>query len=417
MTMNSLLPHVLNAGPKSKLRLAPTPRPLTLTQTMIDRVEYEGRNNERHVIWDQKHLGLGLRIYPSGRKVFIFLYRHLGKKKLITLGAVGHLSLLEARTKASQAYLGLTKGDDPLTEKRSSSADICFQDFCEIYMTNHALPHKKSHRDDRRRIDLHLAPRWKNRGLKAISKTDVANLHIALGREARYEANRTLALVSGIFGRAKSWGYLDNNAANPAYGIKKFKEVKRDRWAGADELPRLLDTIDRYPNPYIKQALWLYLLTGVRKQELLTLKWENVDLGAKEILLTHTKSGRAHRVPLSDQAVERITSLPKLEGNPYLFPGSIHGKHLVNIEKPWQQIRGAAGVPDLRLHDLRRTAGSWMASNGVQMQVIGSILNHSSIATTQVYARLGQGTERLALEHLSLLISQAHVKSKNKGGH
>jgi integrase len=234
--------------------------------------------------------------------------------------------------------------------------------------------------------------------LKAITKHDVAVLHGEIGAAAPYEANRTLRLISSLFELAKQWGYLDEMFPNPARHVKMFKEEKRDRWVHQDEIPALMAAIQGEANLYARMAILLYLFTGARKSELLMAKWADIDQNRKELRLEDTKAGRVHYIPLSAPAMEFLATLPKMEGNPYLFPGHIRGQHLVNISKPWNRMRKAANLEDVRLHDLRRTVGSWLAQSGKSLHLIGKVLNHSNQRTTETYARFAQNDARDALE-------------------
>ena len=156
----------------------------------------------------------------------------------------------------------------------------------------------------------------------------------------------------------------------------------------------------------VRAALWLYLLTGVRKTELLKARWEDIDLVRCELRLPETKAGRIHYVPLSPPAVALLERMPREEGNPYLLPSTkVPGHHLVNIEKPWRRVRKAAGVEDVRLHDLRRTVGSWLAQAGNSLPLIGRVLGHTNASTTQIYARLGDDPARKALEKHGQMIT------------
>jgi integrase len=231
-----------------------------------------------------------------------------------------------------------------------------------------------------------------------------------MGTRAPYEANRTIRLLSKMFELAKDWNYLDHNDGNPAKGIKLFKEEKRDRWLTHNELPQLIEAIDKEQNLYARIAIWLYLLTGVRKTELLTAKWSDIDFERKELRLSDTKAGRVHYVPLSEAAMDLLSRVPRLQDNPCIIPGHITGKHLVNISKPWNRIKTAAKLEDIRLHDLRRTVGSWLAQSGNSLHLIGKVLNHSNQSTTAVYARFAQDDVRNALEgHGKMLMERSKI--------
>lgn len=163
-------------------------------------------------------------------------------------------------------------------------------------------------------------------------------------------------------------------------------------------MPRLAEAIDNEENLYARKAIWLYLLTGLRKTELLQARWSDIDWNLQEITIPATKNGRPHHLPLSSEAMALLRDMPQQQDNPYLFPGRDGGKNLVNIDKAWRRIRDEAGVPDVRLHDLRRTVGSWLAQSGNSLHLIGRVLNHRTPSTTQIYARFGNDQVRDALE-------------------
>jgi integrase len=371
-----------------------------LTKSVVDRLVYDRRGNERCVVWDTLLPGFGVRVYPSGRKAFILSYRVHGRKRLLTLGMYGALTLEQARDLARIRLGEATGGDDPVEQRKKERQGETVRHLCAAYLERHAA-RKRSHRDDRRRIEQRIIPPWGNRKANSITRADVAALHSRIGQDAPYEANRTIALLSKMFELARRWDFVPENAANPARGIDKFREHKRDRWVTHEELPRVTAAIAQEPNLYVRAALWLYLLTGVRKTELLKTRWEDVDLVRCALRLPETKAGRVHYVPLSPPAISLLENIPPEADNPYLLPSTkVPGHHLVNIEKPWRRVRKAAGVEDVRLHDLRRTVGSWLAQAGNSLPLIGRVLNHTNASTTQIYARLGDDPARKVLaEH------------------
>lgn len=156
---------------------------------------------------------------------------------------------------------------------------------------------------------------------------------------------------------------------------------------------------------------------ALRKSELLQAKWEDLDVERRELRIPETKTGRPHVVPLSDPAFEILTSLPREQSNPYLFPGRKKGQPLSDVTKPWRRIREKSGLEDIRLHDLRRTVGSWMAISGASLSLIGKVLNHSDPSTTAVYARLAENSARDALErHAENIMDVAGDVAPTDGG-
>jgi integrase len=382
---------------------------MKLTKRTLDAALYTGTGNARCMLWDDEIPGFGLRIYPGGRKAFLISYRAAGRKRLMTLGAYGILTVEQARDRARALLAQVqTEASDPLADRDRARQGETLRDLCQAYMERHGEA-KKSGGDDQRRIDSHLLPLWGPLQVTAITRSDVARLHSRLGRSTRYEANRTLALLSKMFDLARRWGFVPEHHINPARDIDRFREVKRDRWVTPEELPRLAQAIDGEMNGTARYALWLYLLTGCRKTELLRAQWADVDWTRAELRLPETKTGNVHYIPLSGPALALLRDMPRVEGNPYILPGrghrgmsvedrAQHPTHLVNIQKPWNRVRIAAGVADVRLHDLRRTVGSWLAQAGNSLHLIGRVLNHSNASTTQIYARFGDDTVRAALE-------------------
>ena len=383
---------------------------MKLTKLRIDALEYEGDGKARDVRWDDEVPGFGVRIYPSGRKAFVLSYRVHGRKRFFTLGAYGPLTLDKARVLALRRKADLIDGKDPLAQREEATNAKTVAELCQLYMERHAI-NLRTASEEKRRIEQHILPRWGNVKVQALKRSEIANAHHSVGKDRPYEANRRLALLRRILNRARQWGVVEESLPNPATGIPMHPEKSRDRWVTPEELPRLAQAIDEEPNIYARAALWLYLLTGMRKSELLTAKWDDIDWERNELRLGDTKAGRVHYVPFSPPAIAVLQTIPRQEFNPYILAGKKRGAHLVNIHKPWCRVREKASVQDVRLHDLRRTVGSWLAQAGNDLHLIGKVLNHSNLSTTQVYARFGQDVVHKALEDHGARIMAAAGKS------
>jgi len=384
---------------------------MRLTNKIIDCAIYQGDGNRRHVLWDDVIPGFGLRIYPSGKKSFVLSYRARRRKRWLTIAPYGVLTLKQARERAKALLASVLDGQDPAQNRRLESEENTFSELCDSYLERHAKVHKRTWQDDERRINKRLRPRWGTQRVTAIYQTDVSLLHHEIGKQYPYEANRTVELLKSIYAKAMAWGYLPRLHDNPTAGITLFKEEKRDRWLTGDEMPRVAEAIAAEANVYVQAAIWLYLFTGVRKSELLNAQWADVDLDRGELRLPDTKSGRTHYVSLSLPAIELLSRVPRIAGNPYVLPGHKAAQHLVNIDKPWQRIRNRAACDDVRLHDLRRTVGSWLAQSGNSLHLIGRILNHQQSSTTEVYARFAQNHLREALDQHGQKILEKAGKS------
>lgn len=226
-----------------------------------------------------------------------------------------------------------------------------------------------------------------------------------------------MSLISKMWSLAEIWGFLDEGHPNPTRKIQHYKETKRDRFVTHEEMPTLAKCIKAEPNQSARAAMWLYLLTGLRREAVLSLKWDAIDTARQEIRLSDTKAGRVHYLPLSEPALNVLESLPRIDGNPYVLPGRVSGKHLVNIDKPWRRVRQAAKLDDVKLHDLRRTVGSWLAQDGNSLPLIGKVLDHSNTSTTQIYARFTNDAGRRALDsHGKAITDYANLDLKTHLG-
>ena len=371
---------------------------MKITKLMADKATYERNDMGRHIIWDSTLAGFGLRVYPSGKKSFVLEYRFKGRKRLLTIGAYGPLTVDMARDIATQALARVIQGIDPLKEREEEYGGKTVKSLCEDYIERHAKPHKKSWVFDAQRIRRVIIPTWGTMKVTSITPADASKLHHDMTMKgAPYEANRVLDLISKMFNLATRWGYY--HGPNPAKGIENNKERKRDRWITPEELPRLAKAISEEENIFARAAIWLYLFTGVRKAELLRAKWSDIDMNRKELKLEDTKAGRPHYVPLSSPAFQILKELPRIKDNPYIIPGAKEGSHWVELKKVWKRIKTRAKIEDVRLHDLRRTEGSWLAQSGNSLHLIGRVLNHSCTSTTAIYAHFAQDHVREALEN------------------
>jgi integrase len=345
---------------------------------------------------DDQLTGLALRITAKGVKSFVFEGRIRGRMRRITVGQYPAMTVLRAREEVLKIKAAIAEGKDPADQRREERSEIRFKAFAELYLERHAKKQKRSWRQDRRMIESYLS-KWQSRKLSDIRPEDIAQLHDKVGREhGPYTANRVLALLRSMFNLARGWGYLKND--NPVRGIKFFPERKRERFLSPDELKRVLEALSAERNKYWQAYFLLCLLLGPRRSELLGARWADVDLKQRQWAIPSTKAGRSHLLPLPEPAVTILQRVRSGDTSEFLFPGHGATGHLVEPKKAWQRIRGQADVPDVTIHDLRRTLGSWLAARGESLNLVGKVLNHSSVSTTQVYARLSLEPVRRALE-------------------
>lgn len=245
---------------------------MKLTKRSIDSATYEGGTDYR---WDSSLTGFGMRIYPSGRKSFVVSYRVAGRKRIMVLGSYGRMTVQQARDQARGILFAATEGVDSAEERQLARGEPTMADLCEMYMERHAKPHKKTWKSDERRVRKYILPALGHLKVEEVTREQVGALYRRVGAKTPTAANRLLAVLSMMFNLASEWGVVSENFRNPARMRKRYKyrEKRRDRPVTTEELPRLLKAIDAEPDPWVQGILQLFLLTGLRKGELLHARW------------------------------------------------------------------------------------------------------------------------------------------------
>lgn len=333
---------------------------------------------------DIKEKGLVLLVSNGGAKTF-YLYKKVdGKPERIRLGSFPGMSVEQARKAAVNNRSIINLGKNPNKEKSKIKEESTFGEFFEQFMERYSKKQKKSWKYDEREVNKFLA-HWFKRKSSSITKQEVQLLHEKVCEEnGLYQANRLLERIRAIYNKNIEWGW---NGINPSLGIKKFKEQSRDRFIQPDELPRFFEALNEELNYTIKDYIWVSLLTGARKGNVLAMRWQDINLGRKEWRIPDTKNGEAVTVHLSDQAIEILKS--RKNNADFVFPSELSSKgYLQDPKKAWARILKKAGIEDLRIHDLRRTLGSWQVATGASLPIIGKSLGHKSSKATEVYARL-----------------------------
>lgn len=383
-----------------------------LTETFIKSITYTGDSskNEWCIWWDEELTRFGVRVYPSGKKSFVIRYRHNRALKLMTVGKHGLLTLVQARDRAKRDLSMLLDGEDPKAKTEAARKATLFKDFAEDYITREVMPYHKGWKQEVSRIRVHLVKHFGNYPVVSITHDQVTSVHLEIGKTHQASANRCIKILSSMLTKAEKWGVVPTGTPNPAKGISFYREVARERYVSVAELPALIEAIEQ-ESIYARSAFWLYLLTGFRKSELLTATWSQVDFENRQFILPDSKGGRPHYLPLTVEAMAVIEGIPRLLGNPHIFPGMKEGAHLVDLKKPWERIRTRAGLEDVHIHDLRHTIASWLVQGGNSLYLVSKVLNHKDLRTTERYARFAQDNLRDALEATSQRMTGISGKS------
>jgi integrase len=248
---------------------------------------------------------------------------------------------------------------------------------------------------------------WGKRKLSSIKHEEVDRLHKKLGQDkGKVTANIALKLLHVMYNKAlNEWRIWKGE--NVAHGIKKFPEHSRDRFIQGDELPKFFKALAEEENDSMRDYFLLSLLTGARRANVLSMQWEDVNLERGEWRIKETKSGTPQTVTLSPEALTVLNNRKLSESTKYVFPSSSKCGHLIEPKRGWKRILERAGINDLRIHDLRRTLGSWQAKTGASLAIIGKSLNHKNQNTTAIYARLDLDPVRESVNTATSAIMEA----------
>jgi integrase len=359
----------------------------------------------RAVYHDTHTPGLILRITDKGQRSFYFYRKVKGRPMRLLLGIFPEMSVEQAR-KACQATAGaVSQGRDPQAERRAARHEQTVGGLFTYWLDTHAKQYKRSWKEDERQYNVFIKP-LAHRKLSSIKKADVQTLHARVGeRHGRYAANRLLALLRAMFNKAPDMGFT---GGNPTACVKKFSEEKRDRFLHGDELPDFFRSLLAEPNALLRDFFLIALLTGARRANVQTMAWEDINFDAGVWRIPTTKSGEPVVVPLSDAAAAILQARRKAgNGSPWVFPSRGKTGHLVEPKTAWKRICDRAGLSDVRVHDLRRSLGSWQAMTGASLPIIGKSLGHTQPATTAIYARLQVDPVRVSVEAATAAMLQA----------
>jgi integrase len=390
-----------------------------ITKVTVDRLPVSG------VIWDADVHGFGVR--RQQRDASYILKARVGtRQRFLTIGRHGAPWTPETARKEARRLLGeIAAGRDPADAKKARRGAPTFSEFADRYLSEHVLVSKKprSAAEDRRNLKRHILPVFARRLVLEIASADVARFH-ASKSDTPIAANRCLSLMSHMFNMAERWG-LRASRSNPCEHVAKYRERARERMLSAEELARLGSALVTgaagYPSglnlghaPLRRKSpedwraialVKLLIFTGARLSEVLGLRWDQLNLQRGIARLGDSKTG-AKNIYLTEPALEVLKAIPKFE-SPFVLPGDRDGTHYSGVQKAWQRIRALAGLPDVRLHDLRHTHASEAVTAGESLYVVGKILGHSQAGTTQRYSHLAEDPIREAANRTATRLAKS----------
>lgn len=374
----------------------------SLTDLQI-RAEMKGTRVE---LMDGDVPGLGLRVLPSGRKFWFLRYGPRGGRRRITFGEYPALSLAKARDKARDLLAGVkVHGRDPMAERKAArearrkAKTATFAALAAFYVEQYAKPRKRlrARKEDERKLRVEVLPVWGSRPGAEIRRADVRELLERIAAErGGVCANRTRALLSKVFAFGVEKERVESN---PVYAVKRvYVEAPRERVLTEEELRVLWPLFDRL-QPTVAAAWRLVLLTAQRPGEVLSMRWRDLERDSRgwwwNLPAELTKTNRAHRVPLSPQALAIVEALrPLTESTGWVLASRAEGKRLTWLSHSSARLREWSGLDHFTPHDLRRTAATWLGRHGVRPDTIDQLLNHAAGRISRTYNRAGYDAEK-----------------------
>jgi integrase len=343
------------------------------------------------VLWDTDLAGFGLKIMPTGRKVYLVQYRAGGRRspsQRVTIGTHGPLTAEDARKLAKTLLAQVRLGKDPAAERRRRRRENTISELADRYLSEHVERHNKpaTAKEVKRIVEKRIKPKLGRVKISDLSRSAIKAWHHEKA-DRPYEANRELAYLSKMMALAA--GEWELRTDNPCRGIRKFPEAKRERFFSDDELKRIGAALDEAEQtnatfPGCINAVRLLAMTGMRLGEVLGLRWDYVDLAAGVVRLPDAKAG-ARTVPMGLPAKLLLGRISKTGDH------VCHGKNTKlpldksTLHKLWRTIKAKAKLGDARPHDFRHTTGTFAAQAGSNAFMIRDLLGHKTIAMTSRY--------------------------------
>ena len=365
-----------------------------LTKRVVEALSVEKKDR---LFWDGYLTGFGVRVHATDRKVYVAQARPPGGgPKRVTVGRHGEISAEMARRTATDIIDRIRQGEEPVPPPEMTEPTVA--DLAARYLEAHVAANcgAGTAKTLERAVRLHILPEFGELALSAVDRPHVSALHHKL-RDRPFEANRTVGILAKMFKLAVAWG-MTPARPNPCRSVKRYRVRDRERFLTPEEYRRLgavLDEAEAEGSAHSSAiaALRLLLLSGCRKNEILTLQWDDIDRTAGELRLRDTKTG-ARGVPLTPAMDRVLEGVPRIEGNPWIITGRKPGSRLKGLDEIWVRLRARAGLEDVRIHDLRHSYASRALALGESLSMIGELLGHRAIATTARYAHLARDSEK-----------------------
>lgn len=377
----------------------------TFTENYISKLP-PAETGKRYAVADTKIPSLICRVTDKGNKSFVIYKKINGRPIKVTLGRYPDLSIEKARKLAYSTLDTIADKKNPNIENKKVSSFITLEELFREYMEKYSKKYTKPRTwQNNEAIYNRYFKKWDKRQVSMLSKYEIESLISNIcNTSGLYASNSALVLLRHVINKGIEWGL---NIPNPTHGIKKYKTTSRDRFLQADELKRFFQALAEEQNILVKNYLYLSLYTGQRRGNVLSMRWDDINFTNNTWYIQETKNGDPLIVPLVSQAVEILKNMQLQSSSLWVFPSKTSKSgHLEEPKKVWAEILKRADISNLRIHDIRRTLGSYEAISGTSIHIIGKSLGHKSSQATQIYARLSIDPIRQAMETATALIDE-----------
>jgi integrase len=369
------------------------------------------------ITYDSDVKGFGIRITQAGSRAFVLNYRtRVGRERRFTIGSFPDWKTTAARDEAAALKKRIDRGEDPMADIEVARGAKTVADLAERFLREHSERKNRAGTTASYRALLEnwILPKLKHIKVNEVTYSDVDGLHAWVTKAGGpYAANRCLAVCSKMFSLAIKWQWRTDN---PVRGVERNQETKRNRFLSGDEITALLAALNAQEDAQAANIIRLLLLTGARRSEALHATWDQFDLEAGIWIKpgATTKQKTEHRAPLSGPARQLLADILADETaragtrgselSKWVFPSRVNGGPRDTVQRPWGAICEAAGLKTFRLHDLRHTYASILASAGLSLPIIGQLLGHTQAATTHRYSHLLDDPLRAATERVGAIV-------------
>lgn len=361
---------------------------------------------------DVEYRTLQLEYRPSGTGTWYFRGKdEKGMFKQVRLGSLDDMDLLEARAQVYELQKYLAQGGTLTARQARSAKKITFRNFVELHYLPHAQVRKRSWYIEGRVFERHIFPHFGEQKLDSISRISLTLWQESLRQKGLAEAtcNRLLYLMKYVFNCARRWDFLEDSPARDIYPLPE-REF-RERYLSEEEAQRLLNSLASEPGTLAIFAIQLLLFTGARKTEILSARWEHIDMKRRILTVPLSKSGHMRHIPLSDAALNVLRKMRRRRSG-WIFPSPKSDSHITNVYSTWDRIRKRAGLQDVRLHDLRHSFASFLVNSGCSLYEVQKILGHHDPKMTTRYAHLAQKSLLKAANLVSMKLGKRRRRAR-----